>query len=206
MRVINNSANMVINSMRTIGLVTSCIVDLINDNQKIRRLCRYKTKTPLLPVGFILGKPVQQPDITTSLDEKSKDSSGNVIEPVLFDGMFDPEMQTNLDVGIYVYDYNTTFDNTFGKCSISVDIVIPFEYQKLQTKGDKRSDLIASEIINILCNSPVTKDKNVEWFNELGNIEFVNKKVGNGRLSQKNNSYRRTLIFETTIYNRPRLK
>lgn len=202
-----NNSEYVLKTLKHIGLVTACIVDLINNNQNIRRYCRYKSKTPLAPIGIIGNKKIPQPNITTGLDEIVYDNSGEILyKPVLFDCMFDSEMQTELELGIYVYDYNSDFDKTFGKCMISVDIIVPYDFEKLQSKGDKRTIMLANEIVNTLCNKPITKENNIDWFNELGDVEFSIKKITNGRLSQKNNSIRRTLIFETMVNKRPVLK
>lgn len=195
-----SDVNYVIKSIEYIGLTTACIVDLINNNQKIKRYCRYKSKTPLSPIGIIGNNRIPQPNISTDLDETTYNSKGEVeSKPVLFDCMFDPDMQTELDVGIYVYDYSTKFSNNLGKCLISVDVIIPYNYEYLQPKGDKRSILITSEIINTLCTKPITKDTNKYWFDLLGNVNFSFKDLSNGRLSLKNNSIRRTIIFETTL-------
>lgn len=203
----SNEAEYTLKCVKYIGNVTACIVDLINNNQKIKRYCRYKTKTPLLPFGIISGKRIEQPDIYTNLDEPILNDEKNEVESaVLFDAMFDPDMQTKLEMGIFVYDYNSNFDKTFGDCAISIDIIVPYNYEKLQSKGDKRTIMLADEIVNTICSNSITEENNKYWFDLLGNIEFSLKKITNGRLSQKNNSIRRTIIINTSIHKHPVLK
>lgn len=200
--MVSNMANKtenIINVMDRIGLTTACIVDLLNNNQNIKRYCKYKSKTPLSKVGKLGNVTVKQPDIEYDIDEDYTNADGTIEKPVLFDCMFDSEMQTELDLGIYVYDYNAYLQKTIGDLYISVDIIVPYNYERLQSKGDKRTVKLAHEIINTICNNPVSKDKNIEWFNELGDVNFTFNRITNGRLSQKNNSVRRTIIFNTTI-------
>lgn len=142
------------------------MVDLIDSSQKIKRLSRYYTRTPLLNRGISYnGHKINQPDLKDSLtspvvsDSVSETADGRI----LFDYAFSGEVLSEKQIGIYVYCYKSAFnpnmvsgrlsygvDNVVGKHFFYVDIIYPIEFNSLDNLYEERAHSIACEIVDLL--------------------------------------------------------
>ena len=130
------------------------IVDKIDSNQNIKRLCRYLTKTPLLNKGLAYdGVMTKQPDLIGSLTEFSTDDDyASVKDAVLTPYPFSEDIISEKKISIYVYSPRTSFTTSggdmVGKHTFIVEIVYPMEYNIIEPFGQERANLIACEILN----------------------------------------------------------
>lgn len=139
--------------------VKNYIIDKIDNNQRIKRLSRYLTMTPLLNKGMSYnGSMLQQPDLMDSLKEKVvTDMLASVKEPILATYPFSEEILSEKKLKIYVYSPRTSVSNPYrGRnhdlvCEhlFVVEIVYPIEYDRIEPPyGQERANLIACEILN----------------------------------------------------------
>ena len=143
--------------------IKNLIIDKIDENQNIKRLCRYMTTTPLLPKGKTYdGKIINQPDLTESLkvDVETKGEafvSGTVIYP-------------------YV--------SYIGNHLFYIDVVFPLEYNNIEPYGEERAYSIAYEILDMFDDLYIEDDYTRDI---VGDIRFkVEGEILNKRLSVTN--------------------
>lgn len=142
------------------------MMELIDNSQKIKRLSRYYTRTPLLNRGVgYNGDKIKQPDLVDSLrfpvtnDNTSETADGRI----LYDYAFSGEVLSNKQVSIYVHCHKSTFnpnmvtgrlsygvDNIVGKHFFSIDIIYPIEFNQLDSLYEERANSIACEIVDLL--------------------------------------------------------
>lgn len=190
-----NNFKGVSNKVRKISLLTSHVIDKIDENQKIKRLLVYNTINPLSLKGKEFdGDIVDQPDITKSLYyEESKDNPSYIIS-----GTFDIDTKDDFENSLYIHCYNGTFNDITGRLKIAINILIPKQFEFLASKGDTRTGLIAQEIANLFDNIYLDND-NCEVINELGNLKFELVGYESGRLSKTNTMILTTLVFNVDI-------
>ena len=143
------------------------IVSKIDNNQNIKRLCRYMTKTPTYNKGLTYdNKLIKQPDLNDSLLESvTTDESATVKEYVLSPYAFTEDVLAERRLTIYVHSPRSIFninaannrpnygtDELLGKHLFLVEIVYPTEYNKIDPHGMERANLIACEILNEIDN------------------------------------------------------
>lgn len=135
------------------------IVEQIDKNQNIKRLCRYLTTTPLLNRGMTYDqRRVNQPDLNDSLlTPVTTDTEATVADAVLIPYTFSPEAIQEQRVSIYVYSPCSTFAESYGfghrdeagRHEFMVDIVYPMVYDRIEPYGQERNLLIACEVMNL---------------------------------------------------------
>lgn len=178
--------------------IKNLIIDKIDENQNIKRLCRYMTTTPLLPKGKTYdGKIINQPDLTESLkvDVETKGEafvSGTVIYPYGFtEDVVDRDRLT-----IYVYcprtilstDSRKVYDDRtvsyIGNHLFYIDVVFPLEYNNIEPYGEERAYSIAYEILDMFDDLYIEDDYTRDI---VGDIRFkVEGEILNKRLSVTN--------------------
>lgn len=141
------------------------LIDLIDSNQKIKRLSRYMTTTPLLPKGKTYdGKIVNQPDIVGSLKEKIEANGDHVVsEKVIYPNGFSEDVVDDDRLTIYVHCPRTTINNNAvtgrrrddvddytGRHLFYIEIVYPLEYNNIEPYGEERAMSIACEIADMI--------------------------------------------------------
>lgn len=152
--------------LRRIVPLKNHMMDLIDNSQKVKRLSRYYTRTPLLNRGVAYnGDKVKQPDLTDSL--RTPVASDNVSETadgrILYGYAFSGEVLSNKQISIYVHCHKSTFnpnmvsgrtsygiDNIVGKHFFNVDIIYPIEFNELDSLYEERANSIACEIVDLL--------------------------------------------------------
>lgn len=142
------------------------MMELIDSSQKIKRLSRYYTRTPLLNRGVgYNGSKMKQPDLVDSLiaPVTSDEVSETAVKRILYDYAFSGEVLSERQVSIYVHCYKSTFnpnmvtgrlgygvDNVVGKHFFSIDIIYPIEFNQLDSLYEERANSIACEIVDLL--------------------------------------------------------
>lgn len=157
--------------LRRIVPLKAYMMEVIDGSQKIRRLSRYYTRTPLLNKGIgYNGDKIAQPDLKDSLthpiqsDNVSETADGKILHGYAFSG----EVLSNRQVSIYVHCHKSTFnpnmvtgrlsygvDNIVGKHFFNIDIIYPIEFNELDSLYEERANSIACEIVDLLDNKPV---------------------------------------------------
>lgn len=147
------------------------MMEQIDGSQKIKRLSRYYTRTPLLNKGIGYdGEKISQPDLMDSLthpiqnDNVSETADGTILHGYAFSG----QVLSNRQVSIYVHCHKSTFnpnmvtgrlsygvDNIVGKHFFDVDIIYPIEFNELDSLYEERANSIACEIVDLLDNKTV---------------------------------------------------
>ena len=141
-------------------------MELIDNSQKIKRLSRYYTRTPLLNRGVgYNGDKVKQPDLVDSLrfPIENDNVSETADKRILFDYAFSGEVLSERQISIYVHCHKSTFnpnmvsgrlsygvDNIIGKHFFNIDIIYPIEFNQLDSLYEERANSIACEIVDLL--------------------------------------------------------
>lgn len=141
------------------------IVQKIDNNQNIKRLCRYMTKTPTYNKGMTYdGQLIKQPDLVDSLLYPVKTDEHAIIKDyVLSPYAFTEDVLADRRLTIYVHSPRSVFninaasnrpnyglDELLGKHLFLVEIVYPTEYNQIDPYGQERANLIACEVLNML--------------------------------------------------------
>lgn len=142
------------------------IVKKIDNNQSIKRYCKYLTYEPLELTSInYSGVAVNQPDIKESLIEDIKDlnKSANIIPYTLnnTDSILEKK------VLIFIHNYKNDLRGKMGEITFMVDIACPKLFNKLPF-GEERIYKIAEQIIEEL------DDKYVEepYIDSIGAYKF----------------------------------
>ncbi len=153
--------------LRRIVPIKNFIIDLIDNDQDIKRLTRYYSKTPLLNrgVGYDGGKIVQ-PDLLDTLTlpiVKDNSVSETAKGRVLFSHAFSGDVLAERQVTIYIYCYKSTYnpnittnrayhgiDEVVGKHFFNIDIVYPLEFNDLDSRHEERANQIACKITDLI--------------------------------------------------------
>lgn len=146
------------------------LVEKIDNNQNIKRLCRYMTKTPTYNKGMAYnGVLINQPDLSDSLLYPVKtDEQATVKEAVVIPYAFTEDVLAERRLTIYVHSPRSLFninaasnrpnygtDELMGKHLFLVEIVYPTEYNAIEPYGQERANLIACEVLNMVDNLTV---------------------------------------------------
>lgn len=187
------------NKLRKITPLKNYIVDKIDENQNIKRLCRYLTKAPLEQISYDLnGKIVTQNDLNNSLKfitDEVNTCKNKIIIPFMFN-----DNQENMDeqVFIFVHGYSNDFNDTTGKNIFMIDILCPIVYNELDTYGSERIYEIAAEIIGIFDEEYVEE----EYHELIGCYQFfINGKGNEWRVSNNNNVVAYSFPISVNIVN-----
>lgn len=149
--------------LRRIVPIKRYIIDKIDENQNIKRLCRYMTTTPLLNKGKTYdGKMIEQPDLVESLKSDAAESGiATISRQVIYAYPFTEDVIEKDRVTIYVYSPRTSintsavgnrrnYDDYTGKHLFHIQIVYPIEYEEIEPYAEERSMSIACEIADML--------------------------------------------------------
>lgn len=151
-------------------MISRYIAEILDNDQSIKRLLYYNTKTPLSNKGICYdGKNSQQKDIDFSLIGENIDN-----------GMFDDEMQNIVMNQLYVHVFQSrpTTSNT-GEMHILVNVLVDKKYEYLADRFSMRSWLILDRVANILHGLCIDDtNANSSLVDKLGNLEFEVDKGG----------------------------
>ena len=180
------------NKLRRVPYIESYLCELIDNDQRIKRLCRYLTYDPLeLEAYDYDNNRVQQPDLQDSLMfEVVRDNVSPGTEGAILDNhMFTSEIMESSKVMIFVYCSDVVFSegaSKFGSSSMgfqlfTIDIVYPLEVDRL-CDGLKRSWAIATVITDLVDQMSITDSNYVKY---TGNVkfEFKEQRASNKKLA-----------------------
>ena len=180
------------NKLRRVPYIESYLCELIDNDQRIKRLCRYLTYDPLEPVAYDYNNNrVLQPDLQDSLMfEVVRDTVSPGTEGAILDNhMFTSEIMESSKVMIFVYCSDVVFSegaSKFGSSSMgfqlfTIDIVYPLEVDRL-CDGLKRSWAIATVITDLVDQMSITDSNYVKY---TGNVkfEFKEQRASNKKLA-----------------------
>lgn len=172
---------------RRITALRKYMLDAIDDDQAIKRLMRYMTKTPLAKKGVQYdGKLIEQPDLTTTLREDTSEG-----EMVLFTGIFDPDMETIYKNYIFIQHYDTyTYDDVMQKTNFNIHILVDDKYNKLKNYGEERIYEIADRIAQLIDDHTIDDEDLVDC---IGHVQFKIR----GRISEMRLSKTKTITLLT---------
>lgn len=181
------------NKLRRVPYIESYLCELIDNDQRIKRLCRYLTYDPLAEDGAFDydNKWIAQPDLQDSLMfDVVRDKVSKGTEDALLDNhMFTSEIMESSKVMIFVYCSDVVFSegaSKFGSSSMgfqlfTIDIVYPLEVDRL-CDGLKRSWAIATVITDLVDQMSITDSNYVKY---TGNVkfEFKEQRASNKKLA-----------------------
>ena len=180
------------NKLRRVPYIESYLCELIDNDQRIKRLCRYLTYDPLeLEAYDYDNNLVQQPDLQDSLMfEVVRDNVSTGTEGAILDNhMFTSDIMESSKVMIFVYCSDVVFSegaSKFGSSSMgfqlfTIDIVYPLEVDRL-CDGLKRSWAIATVITDLVDQMSITDSNYVKY---TGNVkfEFKEQRASNKKLA-----------------------
>lgn len=153
--------------IRRITPLKNYIVRSIDENQNIKRLCRYYTRTPLLNKGRGYDSSlIKQPDLIDSLLHpvvNDKGVSSTARGQILYKTAFSGDVLDERQVSIYVHSPRSSFnpnmvsgrtnygtDRLTGKHFFTIEIVYPTELNELDSLEQERATEIACEILDML--------------------------------------------------------
>ena len=180
-----NMKNTQSNVLRKVTPIKNIIVDIIDNNQNIKRACRYITsKTPFFTKGITYDdKKVNQPDIEGSLKEDladSKDVYATCREKILIPYAFDKELLKEDKMLIFVESPRSRIKsgNNMVEHEFWVTVAVDTKYNKLEPYGSER----AMEVLCYLLDDIENKYLEDEYREDLGVLKF---EVDGDRLTQK---------------------
>ena len=157
--------------------ITRYLCEQIDEDQEIRRLCRYITLDPLADYAVDYGDNViMQPDLNDSLlgkvrtDKVSQGCEGRILYSTMFNGKVIESMHPL----IYVYCDEVSFyserggSSAIGTMLFYVDIIYDLRTEEL-IDWQHRSWTIGQIIMQMFDNVPVTDP---EYVDTIGNISF----------------------------------
>lgn len=195
----NKNDNTVGTKSKKIVPIKNYIVKKIDDNQNIKRLCRYLTKNPLSKKSLDYnGTLVQQPILVDSLINTTLEGNGINKNQVLIPYMFTDEIITDKQCYLFVHPYSNNYDNAFGENIFAVDVIVPYEYNEIDPYSDERLFLIVNEIVDLFDNMVVDD----EYVQELGMIELnIGGRSTLQRLSKTTSYLFYTVFISTRLCN-----
>lgn len=175
----NKNLGTINSSIRKVPILTAMIMDLINNNQKIKRYLEYNTPTPLAKRYLDSSNVViNQPDVERDLT--ARDGGQRI-----YRGRFDPDTVVEKNSKVFVHIKNGKYRNFTGELDIYINILVPFDFQELASSGETRSANIANEIANMLDDMTLDDSFNQDYVEELGNLTFKLTEFVDDRLSNK---------------------
>lgn len=173
------------------------LIDLINNDQQLKRLFRYMTAEPLAKKSKNLSGEVKiQPDLIEKLDKKN--TEGNKI---LFNGAFNPDMQIESQTYCFIHNNGSTFavkKEGWNTSYFTMEIIIPEDYNTI-IDIDTKMEIPRGEAICIiladLLDGKYINDKN--YIPYTGNREFSLTDRHQSRLSKTSDGIVYTMIFKS---------
>ena len=161
-----------------VSLIEKYMCEKIDENQEIKRLCRYMTLDPteLIALDYS-NNVVNQPDLKDSLtkpvrsDVVSEGCEERIIIPLMFSG----EVVETLHPYIYVYCNQVSFASErdgvshLGTLHFTIDIVYDMSTEEL-ADWSRRSWAIAGLIMDLFDEVVITDPEYVE---KVGNLKFM---------------------------------
>lgn len=153
-----------------VSILKNYITQRIDDNQNIKRLCRYLTKTPLHSRGLTYdNRKVNQPDLVDSLlyeveTDTQAQSQGASLVPYTFSEAILSEQQISIYVHCPKTSFNTSRTTGFGQDRLlgshlfAIEIVFPQTYDRIDPYGEERHLLIASEILDMFDGTSISEE------------------------------------------------
>ncbi|WP_291566974.1 MULTISPECIES: hypothetical protein [unclassified Clostridium] len=196
----NKNIGTVSNKLRKMPLLKRYIIDKIDENQDIKRLTRYPNISPLSESSLdYSGNLINQPDLKLTLKEDNVEG-----DKVLFAHGFNPDMENEKKIYIFVQNYTNDFKNLIGNNKFYVHILCPECYNDLAFYGQERIYEIAIKIIDILDEHTIEGDLQ----KELGMIKFEVSGTGDeGRMAKSKDVIRysfpviaKTMNTRTRVY------
>lgn len=161
----------------------------IDNNQEVKRLCRYITTDPIADFALDYdNKVVQQPDLKDSLlsTVKRDKVSNGCNDRVMYTTIFTDKVMETLHPLIYVYCDQVSFYNerggtkTIGTMLFYVDIIYDINTEEL-ADFQHRSWIIGQQIMQMFDGVTIIEP---EYVDKVGNISFkggeqpiINKKL-----------------------------
>ena len=161
----------------------------IDNNQEVKRLCRYITTDPIADFALDYdNKVVQQPDLKDSLlsTVKRDKVSNGCNDRVMYTTIFTDKVMETLHPLIYVYCDQVSFYNerggtkTIGTMLFYVDIIYDINTEEL-VDFQHRSWIIGQQIMQMFDGVTIIEP---EYVDKVGNISFkggeqpiINKKL-----------------------------
>ena len=161
----------------------------IDNNQEVKRLCRYITTDPIADFALDYdNKVVQQPDLKDSLlsTVKRDKVSNGCNDRVMYTTIFTDKVMETLHPLIYIYCDQVSFFNerggtrTIGTMLFYVDIIYDINTEEL-ADFQHRSWLIGQQIMQMFDGVTIIEP---EYVDKVGNISFkggeqpiINKKL-----------------------------
>ena len=161
----------------------------IDNNQEVKRLCRYITTDPIADFALDYdNKVVQQPDLKDSLlsTVKRDKVSNGCNDRVIYTTIFTDKVMETLHPLIYVYCDQVSFFNerggtkTIGTMLFYVDIIYDINTEEL-VDFQHRSWIIGQQIMQMFDGVTIIEP---EYVDKVGNISFkggeqpiINKKL-----------------------------
>lgn len=151
--------------LRNITKIRNKIIQMIDENQEIKRLIKYLTSTPLESQGYDkVGTLVQQPNIEDSFINTN-------IYPISFTDDVLKEEQVKIFIHRLKGDLR---DSDIGNNTIAIDIITPSKYIILEGENADRNTELAIHILDLIDN---------EVISSIGKVRIVyydEGKVSNG--------------------------
>ena len=161
----------------------------IDNNQEVKRLCRYITTDPIADFALDYdNKVVQQPDLKDSLlsTVKRDKVSNGCNDRIMYTTIFTDKVMETLHPLIYVYCDQVSFFNerggtkTIGTMLFYVDIIYDINTEEL-ADFQHRSWIIGQQIMQMFDGVTIIEP---EYVDKVGNISFkggeqpiINKKL-----------------------------
>lgn len=168
------------NKIRKITVLKKFMVDIIDDNQNIKRFMRHITKLPLAKKSEDYNGNIKvQSDIRNSLLIGSDEG-----EQCLYNGGFNPEMSNIKMPYIFVNSYRSYITGVDQSIYFAIHILCPEKYNGLLNYGDERIYEIANEIAQLLDGYTIEKEDIVK---KAGNLKIeINGEITESRMSKSN--------------------
>lgn len=168
------------------------ICEHIDNNQDIKRLCRYITTDPTAPFALDYdNKVMQQPNLRDSIMSTAKRDkvSNGCGDKIMFTTMFTDKVIETLHPLIYVYCDQVSFFNerggtqSIGTMLFYVDIIYDINTEEL-ADWQHRSWTIGQQVMQMFDGVTIIEP---EYVDKVGNISFrvgaqpiINKKLSPG--------------------------
>lgn len=130
------------NSMkfRHITSIKNKLVDIIDNDQSIKRYCLYLTNSPLSNKAMNKDNAmIEQPDIEESLINK------NIIPYMFYEEILD-----KYKVFIFCHKVKGDLSGVVGTNILAISIVVPVEFNFLKELGEERTTCIADLITDLI--------------------------------------------------------
>ena len=97
---------------------------------------------------------------------------------------------------VYISDIGGRLDDSVGSIGVEINIVVPYQRNKMMSLGEKRTHLVASKIADLFDMITVDKKLFPDYVSDLGNIQFELTDYSYGRVAQKSTMVCFNMQFE----------